>query len=186
MRDALMRLQEEGLVDIFPQHATVVSPIDLDKAREGQFLRRSVESEIVRVLATSPQPPVIERLRSIIRQQSAFARLREYGAFNEADQTFHRTMYESANVTDLWHVVTRHNGDIDRLRRLHLPVPGKMRDVVSDHVAIVDAIAGGDPDKAQAHLRDHLSRSLGFVEKLRISHPKFFRDQLDRSPRAVS
>ena len=51
VRDALMRLQEEGLVDVFPQHATVVSPIDLEKARQGQFLRRSVELEIVRTLA---------------------------------------------------------------------------------------------------------------------------------------
>lgn len=176
VRDALMRLQVEGLVDVFPQHATVVSTIDLDKAREGQFLRRSVETEIVRVLASSPQPAVVERLRSLIRQQSAFARLREYDAFTSADQTFHRTMYESANVADLWYVVNRNGGHIDRLRRLHLPVPGKMRDIVRDHSAIVDAIAEGDPDKAQARLRDHLSRSLGFVEKLRVSHPGFFRE----------
>ena len=37
VRDALMRLQEEGLVDVFPQHATVVSPIDLERAQQGQF-----------------------------------------------------------------------------------------------------------------------------------------------------
>ncbi|HEY5278533.1 MAG TPA: GntR family transcriptional regulator, partial [Pseudolabrys sp.] len=43
VRDALMRLQEEGLVEVFPQHATVVSPIDLEKAQQGQFLRRSIE-----------------------------------------------------------------------------------------------------------------------------------------------
>ena len=32
VRDALMRLEEEGLVDVFPQHATVVSQIDVDRA----------------------------------------------------------------------------------------------------------------------------------------------------------
>ena len=35
VRDALMRLQEESLVEIFPQHATVVSPIDLKLARQA-------------------------------------------------------------------------------------------------------------------------------------------------------
>lgn len=176
VRDALMRLQEEGLVDIFPQHATVVSPIDLEKARQGQFLRRSVELEIVRSLALKPDPTAVERLRSLIRQQSAFAKLGEHAAFIGADQAFHKTMYDSANVSDLWRIVTRHGGHIDRLRRLHLPVAGKMRDVVRDHVSIVDAIASGKPDEAQAQLRDHLSRSLGFVETLKVSHPGYFRE----------
>src|SRR5579885_64753 len=84
--DALLRLQEEGLVEVFPQHATVVSPIDLEKAQQGQFLRRSIESEVVRVLASKPDRSVIERLNGLIRQQSAFARLGEYDAFTAADQ----------------------------------------------------------------------------------------------------
>jgi DNA-binding GntR family transcriptional regulator len=175
VRDALMRLQEEGLVAVFPQHATVVSPIDLDKARQGQFLRRSIELEIVRTLALKPDAAIVERLNSLIRQQTAFARLGEHGAFTAADQSFHKTMYESANVAELWELMARHSGHIDRLRRLHLPVPGKMRDVIRDHQAIADAIAAGKPDEAQEALRDHLSRSLGFVETLRLSHPGYFR-----------
>jgi len=175
VRDALMRLQEEGLVDVFPQHATVVSPIDLERAQQGQFLRRSIELEIVRTLALHPDAAVIERLNSLIRQQTAFSRLGEHGAFTAADQAFHKTMYESAKFPELWDVVARHSGHIDRLRRLHLPVPGKMRDVMRDHQAIVDAITAGKPDEAQAALRDHLSRSLGFVETLRQSHPDYFR-----------
>jgi len=175
VRDALMRLQEEGLVEVFPQHATVVSPIDLEKAQQGQFLRRSIESEIVRVLASKPDRGVVERLNGLIRQQSAFAKLGEYDAFTAADQAFHKMMYLSANVSDLWDVVARHAGHIDRLRRLHLPVRGKMRDVIRDHKAIVGAIAAGKPAEAQERLRDHLSRSLGFVETLRRKHPGYFR-----------
>jgi DNA-binding GntR family transcriptional regulator len=85
-------------------------------------------------------------------------------------------MYEAANVAELWNLVGRHSGHIDRLRRLHLPVAGKMRDVIRDHQAIIDAIAAGKPDQAQTALRDHVSRSLGFVETLRSSHPDYFRE----------
>ena len=170
-----MRLQEEGLVEVFPQHATVVSPIDLEKARQGQFLRRSVELEIVRTLAMKPDPASLERLRSLIRQQSTFAKFGEYAAFIGADQAFHKSMYDSAGASELWQVVTRHGGHIDRLRRLHLPVPGKMRDVLRDHKSIVDAIEAGKPEEAQLRLREHLSRSLGFVKNLKVSHPQYFR-----------
>lgn len=175
IRDALMRLQEERLVDIFPQHATVVSAIDLDLARQGQFLRRSVELELVRTLALNPQPSATARMRSLVRQQSAFADLGEHEAFAAADQAFHRTLYEAVQVTALWELVRRQSGHIDRLRRLHLPKEGKMREILAAHTAIVDAIEGGEPDKAQAALRDHLSRSLDFVPSLRESHPTYFR-----------
>ena len=174
IRDALMRLDEEGLVRIFPQHATIVSPIDLNHARQGQFLRRSVEVEIVRTLAAKHDPALIEALRGIIRQQAAFAELGEFDLFTQLDQEFHRTHYAAADVLDLWYLVRRQGGHIDRLRRLHLPVPGKRADILRDHAAIVDAIATGDPDGAEAEVRGHLSRSLDFIETLRESHPNYF------------
>jgi DNA-binding GntR family transcriptional regulator len=174
IRDALMRLQEERLVQVFPQHATVVSPIDLGRARQAQFLRRSVELEVVRALAMRPDPEVTARLRSLIRQQTAFADVGEYEAFTNADLAFHRAMYDAANVAELWHLVRRQCGHIDRLRRLHLPVEGKIREILRAHTAIVDAIEAGSPDEAQHCLRDHLSRSLDFVDTLKASHPEYF------------
>jgi DNA-binding GntR family transcriptional regulator len=176
IRDALMRLQEEYLVSVFPQHATIVSPIDIGRAREAQFLRRSVELEIVRTLALAPDEAVLAKLRSLVRQQTAFADLGEVEAFNTADRAFHRTMYEAIGIIDLWHLVRRQGGHIDRLRRLNLPVEGKMREILRAHEAIVAAIAAGKPEEAQLHLRDHLSRSLDFVDKLKASHPEYFAD----------
>ena len=175
IRDALMKLQEEALVDIFPQHATVVSPIDIARARQGQFLRRSIELELVRTLALKPDATLIEKLRSLIRRQTAFAGLGEYEAFSAADQAFHRTMYEALGMSELWHLVRRQSGHIDRLRRLHLPKAGKMHEVLAAHIAIVAAIEAGKPQEARDTLRDHLSRSLDFVDSLRNSHPDYFR-----------
>lgn len=175
IRDALMRLQEEGLVDIFPQHATVVSPINVDLARQAQFLRRSVELELVNVLAQNPDTALVEQLRSLIRQQTAFAELREHEAFSRADHAFHQQMYIAAKVGNLWHLIRRQSGHIDRLRRLNLPVEGKMREIVAAHTAIVDAIAGGRPREAQEALRAHLSQSLGLIEVLREKHPAYFK-----------
>jgi DNA-binding GntR family transcriptional regulator len=174
IRDALIRLQVEGLVDIFPQHATVVSPIDLDRARQAQFLRRSVELELVHALAQAPRSTTVQRLRSLIRQKETLAELGEVEAFNAADQSFHRTLYEAMNVPDLFELVKRQGAHIDRLRRLHLPLAGKMRAIIEEHTAIADAIAAGKPGDAQEALRYHLSRSLQFVDKLREEYPQYF------------
>ena len=62
IRDALMKLAEEALVEIYPQHTTVVSRIDIAAARQAHFLRRSIELEIVHVLAQQPDPLLVQRL----------------------------------------------------------------------------------------------------------------------------
>ena len=174
LRDALMRLQAEGLVEIFPQHATVVTRIDVARATQAQFLRRAVECEAVRVMAEKPDAAVIERLRILIRRQNAFADLADHEAFTQADQEFHRLTYIAAGVPELWTLVRRQSGHIDRLRRLNLPVAGKMREILKAHTAIVDAIEAGDGARAQAALRDHLSKSLTFVDTLRADPPEYF------------
>lgn len=176
IRDALLQLQDEHLVEIFPQHATVVSPIDLALARQAQFLRRSVELEIVRTLAAAPDKTLIARLTAIVAQQRAFSDVGDLEQFMAMDHNFHRAMYDAAQVPDLWALVRRHSGHIDRLRRLHLPVEGKAKQIVDDHTAIVDAIAAGKPDLAQHQLRDHLSRSLAFSSEMRTRFPTYFRD----------
>jgi DNA-binding GntR family transcriptional regulator len=175
IRDALTRLAEEGLVDVFPQHATVVAPIDEGLAREAHFLRRALELEIARELALRPDPEVVARLRGLVRRQASFAEVDEHEAFGDADGLFHRTMAEAAGVAELWLLARRRAGHIDRLRRLHLPRAGKMREIVSEHHAIVDAIEGRRPGDAQLHMREHLSHSLDMLPKLRAEHAAWFR-----------
>ena len=175
IRDALLRLQEEGLVDIYPQHATVVSPIDLGLARQAQFLRRSIEQEIARTLAEARDDGLVRRLRAIIEEQKKFARMKDLDRMTAADEQFHRAMYEAAGIPDLWNLVRRNSGHIDRLRRLHLPVEGKAKQIVQDHLDLVEAIATGDPDLAQQRVREHLSKSLAFSTEMRPRFPEFFR-----------
>ncbi|WP_119154309.1 GntR family transcriptional regulator [Caldimonas tepidiphila] len=173
IRDALIRLGEEGLVDIFPQHATVVSRINVTAAQQAHFLRRSIELEVVRALAEKNDDRVVAELRALIERQEGAIRLQDYEGFIASDQAFHRHMYEAAGVPDLWDLVRRMSGHVDRLRRLHLPVAGKVEAVVRDHARILDAIAGGAPQAAQDALRQHLSGTLSQVEEIRSRFPDY-------------
>lgn len=176
IRDALMKLAEESLVDIFPQHATMVSRIDLDHARQAAFLRRSIEVEVAYNLASDPDPELVARLRQNLKLQRALAEAGDLPEFNAADRAMHRMMYDAAGVPDLWTVMQRRNGHIERLRRLHLPMKGKVDQTIRDHAAIVEAIAAGDPVIACREVRDHLSRSLAFSAEIRARFPGYFKD----------
>lgn len=176
VRDALMRLGAEGLVDIFPQHATMVSRINLSAAKQSHFLRRAVELEVARVLAEQADGGLVAVLQSHIARQQALAESDDHAEFVRADQAFHQALYEAAGVPDLWQLVRRGSGHVDRLRRLHLPMPGKMQAVVRDHRHIVDAIAKRDPDLAQQCVRGHLSDTLGKIDDIRQKSPSYVTD----------
>jgi len=163
------------LVEIFPQHATVVSPIDLTLAHQAHFLRRSLELEIVRSLALAPDQRLIAKLYGFLAQQQALMEAEDFEAFAAADRDFHQHLYEAAQMQDLWTLVRSRSGHIDRLRRLHLPTPGKAQDIVRHHRLIVQAIADGRPDDAQQNLREHLSGTLAHVDEIKAKYPGYVR-----------
>ncbi|WP_459615830.1 GntR family transcriptional regulator [Bordetella sp. 2513F-2] len=175
IRDALSQLRDEGLVDIFPQHTTEVSRIDVAAARQAHFLRRSLELEIVRELAGRDDPGLVERLQAHIDVQRANRGADRYHRFLDADRAFHREMHEAAGVGGLWQLEQRYSGHVDRLRRLHLPESGKAERILNDHQRIVEAIARRDAAAAQDALRAHLSGTLSQVDEICERYPDYVR-----------
>src|SRR3954471_19085506 len=173
IRDTLMRLAEEGLVDVFPQHATVVSRIDVRHAQQAHFLRQALELEIVRTLALASDKPLVAKLDQSILRQQQLAKAGDFESFMAADNDFHAELYAAADKHDLWTLVRSRSGHIDRLRLLHLPSPGKAQDIVRHHRLIATAIGAGAPDQAQTHLRTHLSGTLSDLAMIRTRHPEY-------------
>ena len=177
IRDALMRLEEEGLVEVFPQYATVVSRVDVRLAQQAHFLRQAVELEIVRGLAIRQaghhDEAFVAELNAAIARQQQFAKAGDFESFMAADNEFHAQLYAATDKQDIWSLVRSRSGHIDRLRRMHLPSPGKAQDIVKHHRLIAKAIAAGEPDEAQKHLRTHLSGTLSELAQIRTRYPEY-------------
>ena len=173
IRDALMRLEEEGLVDVFPQYATVVSRVDVRLAQQAHFLRQAVELEIVRMLALRRDEVFAAELHATIARQQHYAKAGDFEKFMAADNEFHSLLYAATDKQDIWSLVRSRSGHIDRLRRLHLPSPGKAQDIVRHHKLIAKTIGAGEPDEAQKHLRTHLSGTLSELAQIRARYPEY-------------
>ena len=175
VRDALMRLGEEGLVETVAQSATRVSLIDVDKARQAQFMRRALEQEAVEVLCLSADRSVSLELRFLVDEQRSLAAKGDLNTFDGVDRKFHHRIFEAAHIVELYDLFRQRSGHIDRIRGLHLPQRGRMKEIIEDHELIVSAIKIGDPVAARAAIRDHLSRSLAYSPKLKELFPQFFK-----------
>jgi GntR family transcriptional regulator, rspAB operon transcriptional repressor len=174
VRDALTRLAEESLVDIYPQHATIVRAIDAGSVREAHFLRLSLELELVARLAHQRDAGLVHALEGLVSQQALALSRQDYDAFVRLDMAFHQHLFSAAQFDDLWHFLRSKSGNLDRMRRLHVPLAGKGKAVLADHAGIAGAIAAGDAALAQARIRDHLSGTLAQLDALMARYPDYF------------
>lgn len=175
IRDALQLLKQEGLVRIQPQSRTVVTRIDVPEILEAHFLRVALETEVCRRLTGGDNKSVLARARSIIRMQEAVAEDPEQiTIFQELDEMFHQTLFAGVGQLGLHQLVRERSGHLERVRRLHLPEQGKVRNILEAHHAIVEAIASGSEARAVAAIREHLSRTVAKIEELRQEFPDYF------------
>ena len=174
VREAIQRLEQEGLVVSYPKSKTLVTRINVDHARVTQFLRLSVEVEVAKQLVQQQNPDLILPATRILRMQKLAGEDQDISEFTALDWLFHQSLFQAAGVASLWHMISGRSGHIDRLRRLNLPDPGKMSAVLSAHEEILAAIRSGDPGRAEAQTRAHLSGTLASLPAIMQSHPDYF------------
>ncbi|KQT54272.1 GntR family transcriptional regulator [Aureimonas sp. Leaf454] len=174
VREAVIRLAEMGLVDVFPQSGTFVSRVQVNAIPEAVLVRKALEAITVEAAAASDDPRRALRLDGLILRQRMAAEHGEVGLFHEADEAFHAEIAAIAGHPGIWRLLMQVKVQIDRARRLTLPVLGRMQSVMAEHVVIRDAIVSGDRDAAKTAMDHHLSAVIPDVAELRGRFPTYF------------
>ena len=160
------------LVTVHPQSSTMVAPIDVDQAHEAQFLRISLECEVSRTIALDPARLRPRDPRAAPRGHApGLGRRPGQAGLRREDLGYHRAMFRTTGHEGLWELVKQRSGNVDRLRNLHLPEPGKARQ---------DPRRPPRPPRrpegrrrrceAQRVIRRHLTGTLGKAHELREAH----------------
>lgn len=174
VREALIKLKEEGLVEIFPQAGTFVARIPVAAIPEAVFIRQALECATVQMLAERASPAIIGRLDQIVARQHEAFEAQDQEAFHAADEDFHEELASLAGLPGVWRLAQAAKSQIDRCRRMTLPVPGRMAMVIAEHLSIVDALRRREAEQAVAAMRKHLGTLLPDLVHLQAKHPEFF------------
>lgn len=178
VREAMLQLARDGLVDMFPQSGSFVSRIPIADIREAALIRNALESITVARAAVVVNAPAIAQINNIIAQQQLCADAMDTAGFHEMDEAFHEYIANVAGYPKMWRVVRQTKVQIDRVRHLTLPVKGRMGMVISEHQKIRDAIAAFDVDAARQALMDHLSAIVPDIGRLSNEYPDYFEGSL--------
>jgi DNA-binding GntR family transcriptional regulator len=76
----------------------------------------------------------------------------------------------------VWAITQRAKGHLNRIRRLSLPMPSYLAEMIAEHREIAVLLGEHDPDGAEAALRHHLQMVLRELPRIREQHPDFFEE----------
>jgi len=154
VRQALVQLEAEELVELYPKRGALVVPISPSEAEDVLEARMLIEQHCAR-RAAAAGPDLVGRLRAAIADQEG-----DVAGFAWADRAFHTAIVEAAGN----HILDRQYEALrDRHQRIAAAAvasdPTRIARFIAEHKEILAAIERGDGDAAAALMADHLRSS---------------------------
>ena len=182
VRNALLQLRDTGLIRSLPQKATQVLRISIPAVEAACFVREALECAAARRASAHATPMALKELRYCVALQKTAAENNEIERFMRLDDEFHRLVITAAGFELAWKIVDDHRVQIDRIRYLKLR-RAKARDPsyvhlytvnIREHEAILEAVAAGNADVAEALTRHHTTKLLDALPILLKDHAEMF------------
>ncbi len=155
VREAFIRLAEDGLLRITPQKRTVVSPISLRQADEARFIRRAIEKAVIKEACGKLRDSDSAELRTNIDGQVMCQKTSAYERMLIFDNDFHRVVFRVCGKEQTWLYIQKLDHNYERLRALTMP--HVITRVIGEHREILDAIAQGRIEAIDALVDSHMS-----------------------------
>lgn len=173
-RDAIGKLAEEGLVDVIPSGGTFIAKIDMGHVRAGQLIRATLERETVRIAASRFEPAFEQQFELLLFQQELAAQRQDATAFFDLDNAFHEAIAACTAIPNIWQIIRRGTGQLDRVRRLSYPTVNHYAQVIREHREIFRLLRENDPEAAAKAFDIQLSHAEPIFALLARSHDRYF------------
>jgi DNA-binding GntR family transcriptional regulator len=172
VREAFIKLSEEGLVHVLPQRGTYVTKISVASVMDVRFVREAIEADIVRQVAKVHTADVVSELRRQLAEQKQVAH-DDRVQFLRLDELFHHTLAAAAGKSYAWSVIESVKAQMDRVRflsvdEMHISL------LIEQHERIVNQIEAGDQAGAEEALRSHLREILKSLPEIARTRSELF------------
>ena len=162
VRDAFKRLEADGLIEVKSHIGTYVTLIDVNQISDAIFIREHIEKAVISELCQNYKISLNMRINYILRAQEKLLEnemdpVDLAQKFLEADNEFHRTLFEAAGRESVWEYIESLQYHYNRLRMfVNRADRDKLRKVYEQHCQIVSAIERQDEEGAKVIYARHL------------------------------
>ncbi len=150
LRSAMSRLVNERVVDRLANGALIVRTVTAEQLLDIVQLRRTLESEAA---ARAAGFGLTDELSALRRPMAALAEGADFDVFWHLDEQFHLAVARAARLQLLPAILTEQRAIARRCTISRSD--DRFADQAREHLAVIDAIAAGDPDAARRAMALH-------------------------------
>lgn len=159
IREALQRLESEGMVENTPHIGFRVTQPDFAKYTDVFAVRQLLEGEAAALCAKNITPESLKELRRLLEEMAVATQAEDIDLLTKLNYQFHHQVYSSCGNSTLVRLVDQVWSIYPRTRSIFKIVPQRMTEVHPEHEAIYQAIKSGDSEGARRALLTHKQRS---------------------------
>ncbi len=177
VRESFIRLQREGLLDIYPQRGTYVSKISLKRIHEERFVRETLETAVFLDFMKNPSEKGIAQMKYFIEMQKHAHTEGDYYLALTYDNEFHHVAYTETDNGLAWNIVHTNSIDDQRVRLFSTLNGGNISELnTHQHEEICDAVIQRDIPHALTVLQSHLRKIHSEIDTIVEDYNVYFTD----------
>ena len=173
IREAILELNKDRLIDIRPKQGTYISLIHEDLVEEVRQLREVLEAEIARIACEVCTNEDIDALRENVIVWKYYIEKKQERKIFELDKKFHAMLYTMCHKMYWYDIVQAVSPHFDRTTVLSFRCQPQIH-ILQDHEQIVDAIENKDTEQAYRIARHHLQRYHENIAVMKQTFPDYF------------
>lgn len=175
IRDALKRLESEGLVYIKPQSGSSVAKINLKLVEDERFKRLYLElGAIEQCFGIGMSKILIEKFEDLIEKQKEAFEVRDRELFLNLDDQMHRLIFEECGHEEVFDSLMATSGNYRRIRIVSYLFDEVFKCSLDQHVEILKALKDRDKERTIFIVRSHISRIENETFAYRNTYPQYF------------
>jgi len=174
VRDALHRLDHDGLVDVRPRALCRVSPVTLKTLVDVLDVREATGPMATRLAAAHASPAEIDELEAIA--EGSYSGAQDVQSILSASHLFHCRVAKYSRNQRLHSITELALEDLERAFRLSGRQPLEPGPPLDDHRHLIAALRAGDGERAAQLELEHIRRGRDVVMGLAIASGAFFGD----------
>lgn len=157
IREILMRLKNEYLIEVKPQAGTYVSLIDKDLINEAIFMRSVLEKEVLRQACCEfSEELYLELEKNLFAQNLVVDKEGKEIEFHNLDKKFHKLIFLGCNKINIWNNIMNISTHYNRMRLLSEMKSNKIQ-IINQHEELLHIIKNNKSDKIDSYVNKHIS-----------------------------
>lgn len=175
VREAIIRLHREGLLEVIPQSGTYVSKINLAEVYQARFVRENIEPTIFKEATELATTKHLQELEKKIKIQAIYFEDQDPQMYFNLDEEFHEYFYKMAGKEFVWEWLQLLNTALNRFRYLRLDVKELgWLNILTEHRQILEYVTKKDSEALNEIILKHIHTVDDDIKIVMKEFPDYF------------